>query len=50
MWRFLRSPLPNIVTNMHIMFQVIPIKDDKVILRTSEECYKNDQKGTSKNL
>ena len=40
--QFLGTALLNIATNKHTKFQVIPPKDDKVLLWTSKKCYENE--------
>ena len=46
--QFLPTALPNIATNMHIIFQVIPSEDNNIMLLTGEKCYENkDQKGNN---
>ena len=40
--QFLGTAFLNIATKMLTKFQVIPPKDDKVLLRTSKKCYKNE--------
>ena len=40
--QFLGTELLNIVKNKHTKFQVIPPKDDTVLLRTSKIYYKNE--------
>ena len=40
--QFLGAALLNIATNKHTKFQVIPPSDDKVLLRTSKKCCKNE--------
>ena len=40
--QFLSTALLNIATNKHTKFQGIPPGDDKILLRTSKKCYKNE--------
>ena len=40
--QFLGTALLSFATNKHTKFQVTPALDDKVLLRTSKKCYKNE--------